>query len=212
MSPEKTDSDSIGPQRTLSEVSFPPALGEQFRQLYGTDTPPSDGAEWVAQMRETTTSARGRTPTVEDLCTVADGDHAFVGETGTQKYICVLDPLAYPFLTGETGTVQSTTPVRGETVEFTVERDGVTVSHDEAVVSLGVSDHLDAVDVESAPVETVYRQVCGYIQTFVDRAEYETWASEADAETIALSAPDGIAVARELADTLFAGSDGREKS
>jgi len=163
-------------------------------------------------MRETTTSARGRTPTVEDLCTVADGDHAFVGETGTQEYICVLDPLAYPFLTGETGTVRSTTPVRGETVGFTVERDGVTVSHDEAVVSLGVSDHLDAVDVESAPVETVYRQVCGYIQTFVDRAEYETWASEADAETIALSAPDGIAVARELADTLFAGSDGREKS
>jgi hypothetical protein len=217
MQSERLDPDSIGPGLSLATLDLPATVGERFSELYGTDDPPADGAEWVAQMRTTIADARGRQPTVEDLCTTPDGDHAFVpadeaGDSAAtaaggaeETYLCVLDPLAYSFLTGETGTVRSTTPVRGETVTFDIGADDLAVSHDEAVVSLGVSDHLDGVDVDSAPVETVYRQVCGYIQTFADRAEYEQWAAEADAVTMALSAEEGVAVARELARTLFTG-------
>lgn len=200
MSAEIDESESIGPELTLSDVAFPDELGERFQTLYGTDDPPADGAEWVEQMRRTIAAARDRQPAVDDLCTTPDGEHVFVGED-TQRYICVLDPLAYPFLTGETGTVRSTTPVRGATVEFEITADGVEVSHDGAVVSLGVSDRVD--EFEDAPVETVYRQVCGYIQTFEDRAEYENWAADVDAATTPLTAREGVAVAREIALSLF---------
>lgn len=202
MATNRVDTSAIGPQLTLADLDLPPELGERFRTLYGTDEPPANGAEWVDQMHQVITAERDRRPTVEDLCTVDDGDHIFVGDDAREAYICVLDPLAYPFLTGETGTVRSTTPVREETVEFELSEDDVTVSHDDAVVSLGISDHV--AEFEDAPVEAVYRQVCGYIQTFEDREEYETWAADVDAVTIPLSAREGVAVAREIADALFA--------
>jgi len=200
------DNDSIGPTISLASVTLPPALGKGFAQLYGAEERPETAAEWVADMRATVQRVYDRTPTVDDLCTVDDGDHAFVGPGGTQTYICVLDPLAYPFLTGETGTVRSETPVRGTEVTFEVDTDGVTVSHDEAIISIGVSDDVEADD--DRPIETVYQQVCGYIQTFEDEAEYEAWAADVDATTTALPAREGVALAQQLAGALFDGETG----
>lgn len=200
MSSESIDSASIGPKTSLSEITFPQAVSERFGTLYGTEGPET-AAEWVAEMREAVEREHGREPTVEDLCTADDGDHTFVGEDTEQSYICVLDPLVYPFLTGESGTVRSTTPVEGTTVTFEVTADGIDVSHDDAVVSIGVSDHV--AHVEEVSLDVVYRQVCGYVQTFEDETEYEQWAADADAATTALSAAEGLAVTRGLAETLF---------
>lgn len=201
--PVETDTDErIGPKLSLADVSLPPAVGERFATLYG-GAPPDTAADWVAAMRTAVERERDRAPTVEDLCTTPDGDHEFAGAATTQSYICVLDPLVYPFLTGEPGTVRSETPVRGETVTFDVGAEGFDVSHDEAVVSVGVSDHVDAVD--EVTLDTVYRQVCGYIQTFEDEQEYEAWAVDVAAATTPLSAAEGVAVARELAAALFDG-------
>lgn len=186
--------------RSAEDVPLPPAVGEGFGRLYGTDAPATVG-EWVETMRAVIEDERGRAPTVDDLCAVDDGDHAFVGEETEQTYICVLDPLVYPYLTGERGTVRSTTPVREAEVTFEVDDDGVAVSHEDAVVSIGVS--ADPGEVGEAPVETVYREVCDYIQTFEDRAEYERWAERVDAETTAVPAATGIEITWELAETLF---------
>ena len=201
MSSETIEAERIGPQLSLDEIRFSPAVADRFETLYGTEDPPSNGAEWVDAMQDAIEAERGRPPTVEDLCTTPGGEHAFEGPETEQAYICVLDPLAYPFLTGETGTVRSTTPVRGATVEFEVREDGLAVSHEDAVVSVGVSDHLGHID--EVTVETVYRQVCGYIQTFEDEAEYERWAADAEAATTPLPAEEGVALARETARTLF---------
>ncbi|WP_123536308.1 organomercurial lyase [Halosimplex salinum] len=197
---EVDGSDSIGPKLSLADVVLPPAVGDGFAGLYGSAERPETAAEWVADMRGAIEREYDRTPTVDDLCTVEDGDHAFVGADGAQTYICVLDPLAYPFLTGETGTVRSTTPVRGTEVEFEVRADGVGVSHDDAVVSIGISEGVDGDEVS---IERVYQEVCGFVQTFEDDAEYEEWAAEADGATTAVPAREGVAIARELADALF---------
>ncbi|WP_436929309.1 organomercurial lyase [Halosimplex halobium] len=194
------DFDGSGENRPAEDVSLPADVGEAFGRLYGTD-PPATVGEWAETMRAVVEAERGRAPTVDDLCATDDGDHAFVGEGTEQAYLCVLDPLVYPFLTGERGTVRSTTPVRGAEVTVEVGDDGVAVSHEDAVVSVGVSTDPDRVD--DGPVETVYREVCGYIQTFEDRAEYETWAAGVDAATTAVPAAEGAAVARELTETLF---------
>ncbi|PSP69523.1 hypothetical protein BRC79_04115 [Halobacteriales archaeon QH_8_67_27] len=186
---------------SLSNVTLPPAVGEGFAQLYGAEERPETAAEWVADVRATVQRVYDRTPTVDDLCTVDGGDHAFVGQSGTQTYVCVLDPLAYPFLTGETGTVRSKTPVRGAEVTFEVDTGGVTLSHDEAIISIGVSDDVEAD--HDRPIETVYQEACGYIQTFEDEAEYEAWAADVDAATTALPAREGVALAQQLAGALF---------
>jgi hypothetical protein len=214
MSSETIDSGSIGPKLSLEDVELPPAVGERFGRLYGVDDRPRTAADWIAVTRDRLGS-QGQEPTVEDLCTSADGAHTFVpadgrndggasggdGTADSQSYVCVLDPLAYPFLTDETGTVRSETPVRESEVVFEVGHDGVVVTPEDAVVSLGVSDHVDAV--ETVTFETVYRQVCGYIHAFEDEAEYEAWAADVEAATTSLPAEDGIAVAREIALTLF---------
>ncbi|QLH84633.1 organomercurial lyase [Halosimplex pelagicum] len=189
--------------RSVDETPLPPAVGEAFGQLYGTDAPATVG-EWIETMRAAIEDERGRAPTVADLCATDDGDHAFVGAEREQTYICVLDPLVYPYLTGERGTVRSTTPVRGAEVTFEVGDHGVAVSHQDAVVSIGVSTDPEGVD--GVPVETVYREVCGYIQTFEDRAEYETWAEEVDAATTAVPAAVGVEIVWALAETLFDGN------
>jgi hypothetical protein len=201
MDDDSLANERIGPQIDLDEIPLDEGVAERFGRLYGSDEPPQTAAGWVDQMRASVAAVRDRDPTVADLCTAPDGDHAFHGEGGEQSYICVLDPLVYPFLTGETGTVRSRTPVRGERVEFAVRPDGIDVSHDSAVVSLGVSDQV--ADIDEVTLDVVYRQVCGYIHPFVDRAEYETWAADVEATTMALSAAEGVTGARGIARVLF---------
>ncbi|WP_415378676.1 organomercurial lyase [Halosimplex sp. TS25] len=195
------DPNRTGTQLSLADVELPPAVGDGFARLYGSDDRPETAAEWVADVRATIERTRDRSPSVDDLCTVDDGDHAFVGPDGEQTYICVLDPLVYPFLTGESGTVRSTTPVRGTEVTFEMDPDEPTVSHGDALVSIGVSDDVD--DHDEMSVEAVYQEVCGYIQTFEDGEEYEAWADEVEASTTAVPADEGVAIARGLADALF---------
>ena len=75
--------------------------------------------------------------------------------------------------------------------------------YDEAIISIGVSDDVEAD--HDRPIETVYQEVCGYIQTFEDEAEYEAWAADVDAATTALPAREGVALAQQLAGALFDG-------
>lgn len=197
----EVDPDSIGPQLDLDDVTFPAAVADGLATAYGVDGTIETGAEWVSVTRRTLSESDDRTPTVEDLCTSADGRHTFAGSDESQSYICVLDPLAYPFLTDTPGTIRSETPVRGETVEVEVSEDGATVSHDDAVISLGVAE--DPADVEEVTPAVIYQEVCGYIHVFADRDEYEEWTAAADGVTTAVPARDGVGVARELALELF---------
>jgi len=201
MSSETVDIESIEPKLSLDGVAIPPGVGERMARLYGVDERPETAADWMAVSRAELAETHGRQPTVADLCTSSDGAHTFVGDEESQSYVCVLDPLAYPFLTDETGTVRSETPVREAEVNFEIGHEQVAVTPETAVVSLGISDHVDAV--ETVTFETVYRHVCGYIHAFEDEAEYEQWAADVEAATTSLPAEEGIAVAREIALTLF---------
>lgn len=201
MRSETTETDRIGPELSLDDVAVPRPIGERLRSLYGAESTPETAAGWIEIVRDAVEDVEGRQPTVDDLCTATDGVHTFESDDHQQSYVCVLDPIAYAFLTGTTGTVRSVTPVREAEVTVAIRGDGVDVSHDDAVVSLGVSGYVD--DVDEPSLETTYRQVCGYIQTFADEAEYETWAADVEAATTPLSAETGVAVGRELATALF---------
>jgi hypothetical protein len=203
MSETTLDAAEIGPTIDLADVSLPPDVAGHLQTLYGTDGPLDDAAAWIEATRTRIDVPDGDRPTVEDLCTSADGAHRFEAADGDveQAYVCVLDPLAYPFIAGTPGRIESTTQVREETVTIDVGADGVSVSHPEAVVSIGVSEYVEPVD-RLAP-EVVYRQVCGYTHLFADQAEYETWDASVEAATTPVSVETGIGVSKAIADALF---------
>ena len=195
------DASETGPRLRLDDVALPDTVGEQLARAYGTDEAVETGAAWVETMNDALADEVGRPPTADDLCTSPGGDHTFVGDGEEQSYICVLDPLIYPFLTDTPGRVRSETPVRGETVEVEIGETTATASHDDAVVSLGAAATGDPSD--PVTFERVYQQVCGYVHVFADREEYDEWTDEVDAATTAVPVADGIAVARELTTALF---------
>lgn len=203
MSDIRLDADRIGPTIDLTDLAIPEAVGQGLATFYGTDEAIRDVQQWVDANRERSRAIQGRLPTVEDLCTSTDGAHVFEARAGDERqaYVCVLDPLVYPILTDTPGTVRSETPVRGETITIEVGPDGVAVSNPDAVVSLGVSDHVT--DEAGAALEAIYRQVCGYIHVFADEDEYETWADDVEARTTSVPVEDGVGFAMGLADALF---------
>lgn len=200
MADRQLEYDSIGPQVDLAGLDLPTEVGEGLATVYGVDGPIETGREWIEAARTAVTSARGREPTVEDLCTDPDGRHTFEGER-SQSYVCVLDPIIYAFVTNTPGTVRSETPVRETVVEIGIEPDEATVSHEDAVVSLGVASDLE--EIEETTPELAYREVCEYVHVFADRDEYDRWAASVEAATFARPAREGVAVAGGLAKTLF---------
>lgn len=212
MSSHDAHGDSIGPELDLAGFAIPPAVGERLGTLYGTGDRVRTGADWVAATREALDDVEGRPPSVADLCTTPDGRHAFTGDDEHQEFVCVLDPLLYPFLTGTTGTVRSESPVSNDEIAVEITESGVSTSHPDAVVSIGVADEVGNADegaadpaTDDGPVtpETVYGQVCEYIHVFEDERAYESWAETVPAATTSVPLPTGIALARELAASLF---------
>jgi hypothetical protein len=197
------DANSIGPQLNLEDIAFPEDVGRAIAHAHGVKSPVRTGAEWVATTKAALGNEVGTAPTVDDLCTSADGRHTFSARDSdhSQSYVCVLDPLIYPFLTDTPGTVRSVTPVHEETVEITVGEESAAASHDEAVVSLGAATGLDP-DAEVS-FERVYADVCGYVHVFADEAKYDAWREKTDGATTAVPVDEGVAISRELATALF---------
>lgn len=195
------DPDRIGPTIDLAAVELPPDVAAGFARLYDVDVPVRDAAAWIRVTREHVAAASERSPIVDDLCTAADGDHVFVPETGgdRQAYVCVLDPLAYPFLTGRPGTVRSSPPRGDDRIEVAVTAEGIDVSHPDAVVSIGVA----AEPVERVTPSVLYRQVCDSVHAFPDREAYAAWAVDVDAATTAVPVGMGVGVAKGIAGALF---------
>lgn len=194
------DASELGRELALDDLRLPDDVAAGLGRLYGAD-PPATAADWVAMLREHKQAVDGDVPTVEDLCTTDDGAHAFRSDDRTASYICVLDPLAVPFLTDTAGTVRSTTPERGKTIEITVGPDGIDYTHPDAVVSIGVADEVDCA--ACATIDETYEQVCPYIHVFEDGSEYETWAAKTDAATTSVPVETGVALAGALAEELF---------
>ena len=190
----------LGVELALEGFQLSDDIGAGLGRLYHSDAPRT-AAEWVTLLRDHKRDIDSEPPSIEDLCTTDDGAHAFLGDEREQSYICVLDPLAVPFLTDRSGTIRSTTPEHGETVEITVGPDGVSYSNPGAVVSVGVADETDCADCTT--IEETYKYVCPYIHVFADEAEYETWAAETDATTTSVPVETGVALAGALAENLF---------
>lgn len=218
---------------------IPDGVGAAMERVYDLDAPPATTGEWIDGVQATDRAA-GDTVTADDMCAVDDARHEVDLDAGvtvpgtdavTASYICVLDPLAVPFLAGTAGTILSESPVSDATIEFRVGPDEVSVDPATAVVSLGVvapesgagTDDADstAADAEDAAatdaaddsesdagltVEDTYEMLCPYGHAFRDEDAYERWDAERDGiATMSLDAETAVGVAIGIARRLAAG-------
>lgn len=130
-----------------------------------------------------------------------DHPHRLVVNGARLSAWCAMDTLFLPAVLQQTATVESASPLSGQTVRLTVSPEGVeAVSPAGAVVSMVVVDP-EAVDVGS--VEAIWGTFCHQIFFFASRAEAERWAASRPNIEI-LSVDEAHEVGRHLSSRLLA--------
>lgn len=120
---------------------------------------------------------------------------------GTELWAwCAADTLFLPALLEQTATVESTSPVSGETVRLTVSPQRVEhVDPPDAVVSTVIADPNAA---NFSSVDAIWGTYCHHIYFFASREEAERWAAGRD-EIAILSVQEGFNVSRRIAARLL---------
>lgn len=126
---------------------------------------------------------------------LGDHPHSFWVNGRRMSAWCAEDMLFLPALLGQTGTIESTSPLSREPVRLTVGPDGVrSVNPPEAVVSIPI---VDPGDTTLGSVEAIWRAFCRHIHFFATREEAARWA--AGRGDIAILTPDeGYRLGRRL--------------
>jgi hypothetical protein len=171
---------------------LPDHVADAFATAY--DRPRLDTLdEWVALLPELYPAWP---PGVEELCHAEDGLHRASTPDDDHRFVCVLDALFLPHLTGDPVTVHSTPPV-GADVTLDVAADGTVDAPNGAVVSFGAVPKPPTGDVTA---EHTYAAVCPAIHVFSSLADYERWNAGSSAETTPLSLERATALVARMAD------------
>ncbi|MDY6818743.1 MAG: organomercurial lyase [Halobacteriales archaeon] len=178
---------------------IPTSLGNQLQLALGLETRPAVFGDWVEAM-----AAIADRDDIElgpsTLCTVEDSPHTARFDGRTQHYQCVQDPIILPFLADDIDTVEIETesPVSGDPIKLTVTESAITADPDSVVMSFGVAEDVDGPPDDLPSPILAYSRFCPYGHPFPSHAEYETWAADVDAITMATSLEDTFELARAL--------------
>ena len=185
------DSTTESTTESAPETRLPDHVVDAFATAY--DRPPVDTLdEWVALLPELFPQWP---PDVRELCHAEDGIHSASTPEDDYRFVCVLDAMILPHLTGDPVTIRSTPPA-GEDVTMDVAADGTTDAPDGAVVSFGAVP--EAPDGDLTPEHT-YAAICPAIHAFPSLADYERWDGRTEAETTPLSVERATALAVQMA-------------
>lgn len=178
---------------------IPKSLGGQLQLVLGLDNRPEVFGDWVealAFLAERDDIDVG----LNTLCTVDNSPHMARFDGRTQHYQCVQDPIIVPFLADDIDTVEIETesPVSGEPIELTVTETEITADPEEVVMSFGVAADVDRPPDDLPSPILAYSRFCPYGHAFRSQDEYEAWAADVDAITMATSMDDTLELARAL--------------
>lgn len=175
---------------------LPPDVGAAVASAYGTEERPATFGDWLDGMAAAY-AATDVDSEPEDMCAVEESRHVVERGGETTAYVCVLDPLAIPFIEGRSAHVRSDPPVGEGTIEFRIGPDDVTVDPAEAVVSFGV----DAPPPDAPlSVEETYDRLCPYGHAFPEEAAYERWDGDVEGiVTTVIDAETAVGVAAGIA-------------
>ncbi|MGH2585221.1 MAG: organomercurial lyase [Dehalococcoidia bacterium] len=188
-------------QRTLAEgrpVST--EQGDQFVADLGLD--PAEADQFLRQVTE-----RDADDDITGICALSlNATPHRLSVNGIRLWAwCAADTLFLPALLEQTATVESTSPVSGETVRLTVSPQRVErVDPPDAVVSIVIAD-ANAANVSS--VDAIWGTYCHHIFFFASRGEAEQWAAGRDDIAI-LSVQEGFDVSRRIAARILGYTEG----
>lgn len=184
---------------TYRGPAIPEPLGEQIQRVLGLDERPSVFSDWVEALARIA-ERDGIELNTEALCTTKNSPHRARFDGESTNYQCVQDPIVLPFLTDDIDTVEIETrsPVSETPIELTVTESGIESRPDDAVFSFGVDASVDEPPENGVNPAFAYELFCPYGHAFPSRGEYEEWAEEVDAITMATSMRDAFEWARAL--------------
>jgi hypothetical protein len=176
----------------VMEAQLPRAFGDTMEQFLG-GTPVETLGEWVDAIR----TLAGGGVDFEQLChaETATPHRAEWGEESSH-FECFYDAVALAHLVDQPVDIRTESP-DGVVVEARATSDGIDTFPPDAVVSFGVAAGAEPAGDEPT-LREVYGAICPYVRAFPSRAAYESWADDADAETVALPLSAGVPVAAEL--------------
>lgn len=179
--------------------AIPESLGEQVQRVLGLDERPEVFGDWVDALA-LIADRDGIELTMDTLCTTNDSPHEARFDGETTYYRCVQDPIIVPFLTDDVDTVEIETrsPVSDSSIALTVTESGIDAEPGDAVFSFGVDASVDGPPEDGVTPAFAYGVFCPYGHAFPSEREYEEWAAEVDAITMATSMRDTFEWARAL--------------
>lgn len=180
-------------------TDIPPPVGTQLGAALGLDETPATLGEWVDALLARVDAA-GMTLGMDELCTAELSRHvARLGET-THYFHCVLDAIVVPFVVDEVDriTIHSGSPLTGTVVELHVTADEITATAEDAVISLGATTDVDDPATEDFSPQVAQERFCPYANAFPSQTEYEQWATETSAETMAIPIEDAHKLAQAI--------------
>lgn len=175
---------STAADQSIIDSRLPEELQAQLEQLFPGETPTT--FHELIQAWSQNLDLEGGNPSVEDF-RVDDG-----------QFCCSVGSMVSPFVTEEPTELDAECPQTGTDVTVEVTSDGVEVTPDGAVVSLGLSTDLPEYDAEEES-EFPYGKSSPYVGLFASGDDYEEWAStESDAVTVGLPVEDAHELAHEV--------------
>lgn len=184
---------------SYSGPTIPEPLGEQLRLALGLDQRPAVFGDWVDALAFIA-ERDDLDVDLDLLCTTEDSPHRATFDGRTEHYQCVLDAVMVPFLAADVDAVdiETRSPIRDEPVELTVTESDLTATPADAVMSFGVAADATEPAADLPSPILAYGRFCPYGKAFPTREEYEEWAADVDALTMAVSMEDTFELARAL--------------
>ena len=178
---------------------IPTPLGDQLQLALGLDERPEMFGDWVDALA----FIADRDDIDVDLnmlCTIDDSPHKATFDGRTQHYQCFQDPIIVPFLADDVDTVEIETesPVSGEPIELRVTETEIEATPSDVVMSFGVAEDVGAPAADVPSPILAYSRFCPYGNVFLSHEEYETWADEVEAITMATDVEDTLELARAI--------------
>ena len=187
-------------------IELPSDLAEAFRQVGNRDDPPETLREGFAIIEKTLDEADVDV-SFDDMYQSEPTRHAvYIGET-TEHVPCVMDALIVALaLDTDPIEIHSEPPGGGETVQFRVTDEELTVTPESAVVSFGIgyeeADEADMANVEEQLNEaSTIPTTCSVTNAFPDSEAYAQWAADvSEAAVMELDVEETVAIAQQASE------------
>ncbi|WP_323192059.1 organomercurial lyase [Halostella sp. PRR32] len=181
-------------ERPVKTAQLPVDVAGNMSRFFGESIEAFD--DMISAIRTVT---EGDGIAVDELCHV-DGETPHSAETADETYYfrCFYDGIALAHLVDEPVEIRTETPTN-EPIEMRASPESdIDVTPSDAIMSFGVATDRDIPAGDIPTTDEVYGAICPYVKAFHTREDYENWAEDVAATTVAIPLESGVPIAAAL--------------